>query len=100
MSSWVIMAVGLLTMGADAVEVASTAAYIWCSTIGRRWVCPRSSGTSKEEELKHLLETALLAVFTGAVVLGRAKSNRLGVFLEVFKDRQRVMEVNWSSVDK
>ena len=46
-----------------------------------------SAETSEEEELERLLKGALLVVGAGAVESAVVKAKRLGVFVEVLKDR-------------
>ena len=53
--------------------------------------------TSKEEELEQIIENALLTVGTRDVELAGLNVKRLGVFVEVLKDRRRFVELYWSS---
>ena len=54
----------------------------------------------KEEEVKHVLKDAMPIVGAGVMYLDGVKSKRLEVFVEVLKERQRFVELGWSSIDK
>ena len=56
-------------------------------------VWSRSVETSKEEEVESILEATPLAVCTGEVEADVVNAKRLGVFVEVSKDRRRFKEV-------
>ena len=57
-------------------------------------------GTSKEQEVERLFESAPIEVDAGEEVSDEVKAKRPGVFLNALKDRSRVIKANLGSVDK
>ena len=52
-------------------------------------VCYRSGETSEEDEVEFILKTTPITIGAGAVEAAGVNAKRLGLFVEVLKDRQR-----------
>ena len=53
-----------------------------------------------EEEVGCIIEATQIVEGEGAVDSARVKAKRHGFFVEVLNERQKFMELDWSSLDK